>query len=232
MFVVANWKLNNSLSDAVTWFETFFHDFTPETATTVTIVPSFTELHFGATQLAQHNIDGVSLGAQDVSRFSEGKHTGEVGAFQLKELGVATVILGHSERRSEQNETTEVIIDKLLQCEAYDLQPIVAVSNIDQVSSLSTDYDGNLDQIVWAYEPLESIGSAHPADPESVVAFYESMVKMIGKEIEFIYGGSVDATSVSSYLEVACIKGFLVGTASVKAEDFLQLLNVIQNYGT
>ncbi|NTV31224.1 triose-phosphate isomerase [candidate division WWE3 bacterium] len=225
-WVVANWKLNNTYSTAEEWLRFFYDTYTPSDRISVGIAPSFTELGL-VSHTVKRNADlPVQIMAQDVSRFNVGKYTGEVGAFQLLEHGVSHCIVGHSERRQYFNESNDVINEKIERLLNYDITPLIAVSEIEQVQSVC-EKGFDLSRLTWAYEPISAIGTGNPADPHVVASFLKSMNHLVGEDAYILYGGSVTAETVKPYLAFEQVDGFLVGGASVKANEFIDLLHSI-----
>lgn len=156
----------------------------------------------------------ISLGAQDVSPFEEGPHTGEEAASQLGEFA-KYVIIGHSERRQEFGETDELVAQKVQTARAYQLEPIVCVQGKD------TPVPDNVH--IVAYEPLDAIGTGKPAVSEMAeeVALYFKHERHIPY---VLYGGSVTPENVHSYTSQPAIDGVLVGGASLDPALFSDII--------
>jgi len=224
MLVIANWKLNHNLTSASDWFDDFFDEYEESSRARVAIAPSFTEIPISS-QIIEDEKSGLLLYSQDISAFTDGKYTGEVSAGQLVEYGVSGAIIGHSERREFQRETNEDVANKVQQALSVGITPVVAFSKIEQIKHLSDLV--SLNNIHVAYEPLEAIGSGDPADPQVI----EEVLTIVDQQfapLSCIYGGSVSAESVSPLLEIDIVSGFLVGTACVDVQDFLELLGEIE----
>ena len=174
----------------------------------------------------------LTLGAQNVSFFEAGAHTGEVGRAILKDLGVEYVIIGHSERRAR-GEHDEEIRKKVIAALEAGLKPIVCVGEPlavrelghmgveafikHQLSYLPTDQP-----FVIAYEPLWAIGSGDPATPEiasEMALFIKKRMEKLGITVSVLYGGSVKPNNAKSFLDVEGVDGLLVGGASLKVEE-------------
>ena len=227
--VIANWKLNMDVNNTNWWVDKFEEHFEESDAYKVAIAPSFTEIPILLNAIGEADLEeDVEVYAQDISQFEKGKYTGEVSGFQLIEHGVMGVIIGHSERRKFLGETNKVINQKIIMATEYDLKPVVCVSNFEQVEAISSILTDSIrHRIVIAYEPLEAIGSGHPDSPEHVDHVLTHMKKILGDSVPTIYGGSIDADNISDYLDSDLISGFLVGTASIKPQDFLDILDRI-----
>lgn len=219
--IIANWKSHKSLPAASHWVEEFASEVAGKTLQGIVVVaPPFTLM-----QTAHEAIDGFDapllLSAQDVSPYPFGAYTGEVTAAHLKELGVQYVILGHSERRSHFHETSHEVAAKVGQALEQGITPIVCVDRDyiqDQASAIERD---NLKKVVVAYEPLSAIGTGRNEDVGSVKAVIAE-IKQVFVDVPVIYGGSVSEFNINEYLLVA--DGALVGSASLEAKDFAQLV--------
>lgn len=189
----------------------------------------------------------IIVAAQNMSDHTSGAYTGEIAPAMLKDLGVKTVILGHSERRSYYGETDEFINAKVLLAikeamevvlcvgetleereggkleEVLSRQITVGLKNVDPVAMTA---------ITIAYEPVWAIGTgktATPEDADNAHAFIRSEVeKLYGKDIAekliIQYGGSVKADNVKALMAKKNIDGALVGGASLSVEKFLPII--------
>lgn len=228
MLVIANWKLNLTQQNYRKWLGETVEVFTSLSSTQIVLAPSFTELSTIVQELFDEGMDvDVSIFAQDVSRYAAGAYTGEVSAAQLAELFVSGAIIGHSERRLLFHETDEDVIEKVRRCVECDIQPLVAVSTMDQVKVLSDTLD--MSKILIAFEPLSAIGTGNAEDPEVVETFFTELHDQY-EPCGILYGGSVSAETVDQYLSLDGIDGFLVGTASVDPSEFVDLLEMIENH--
>lgn len=211
--LAANWKSNMTKDEAKAWFEEVSKSNIPNSLGIV-IFPPFTFLDFLDFLIKANNLS-FKLGAQDISPFDLGPYTGEVSAHQIKEFA-DYVLIGHSERRSNFNESNELVNKKIDKALLVDLIPIVCVSNLDQVRSLSP---GNF---IIAYEPIAAIGTGNPEDPKTVFSMV-SQIKQI-KNADVLYGGSVNENNIKEYLDIENISGALVGGASLDSKSFTNIL--------
>lgn len=215
--IVANWKSNKNTLEV----EDFFKVFSPKVKevslkrTEVVISPSFPFI-YKCNQLISQDELNVSLAAKNISPFTQGAYTGEVAASQISDLA-QYVIIGHSERRNYFNEDEDLIKKKVSLANEVGLKVILCVQDEN-----TTVYDG-VDTV--AYEPIGSIGTGRPDDPERVE---EVLTKLHERypNVRLLYGGSVDSNSIHNYTEIALVKGYLVGGASLDADSFLQLISV------
>jgi triosephosphate isomerase (TIM) len=222
---------------------TFFEAFLPRIAEVpveieIVVAPPFTSL-----PLAGECLRGtrVRLGAQTMHWELQGPFTGEVSAPMLRALGVTHVILGHSERRAYCGETDQTVNLKVHTALAQGLTPIVAVGETlverkagatdervtRQTQLAFKDVDpGDLAAVVIAYEPIWAIGTGENCDPREanrvMGLIRESTGGLVATPI--LYGGSMNASNVASYMQQREIDGGLVGGASLDPEGFAFLI--------
>lgn len=190
----------------------------------------------------------VGLGAQNLYAAEDGAYTGEVNAAMLGDVGCRYVILGHSERRALLGETDQQVSEKLAAALAGNLVPIVCVGETledreaNQTEAVvETQIRGSLaglDEtraagVVIAYEPVWAIGTGKTATPEQAEEVHAFIRKLltelftaeIADQVRIQYGGSVKPGNAKELLGQANIDGALVGGASLKADDFLAIIN-------
>lgn len=189
------------------------------------------------------------VSAQNVHFADHGAFTGEVSIPMLKEIGIDWVIIGHSERRTYDNETDDKCNKKIKVLLENNMVPVYCVGETleqfekgetkevvkTQVEEGLKDLTGdNLSTIVIAYEPVWSIGTGKNASKEiaeDVCSYIRDIVnKMYGKvsdEIRILYGGSVKPENARAYLSMPNVDGALVGGASLKVDSFKALLDNI-----
>lgn len=190
---------------------------------------------------------GIEVGAQNVHSDLSGAFTGETSAILLKECGVKWCIVGHSERRMLFDESDEFIRSKTETLLNHGIRPILCVGESLEQRDLGTHEEVVVAQMrkgltgltaedqsrcVVAYEPIWAIGTGKTATPEQA----NSMHTIIRKELEslaspevaanikILYGGSVNVENAESLLSKSEIDGALVGGASLKTEDFSQIV--------
>ena len=190
----------------------------------------------------------VRLGAQNLNTNMSGAFTGEVSADMIKDFGAQHVIVGHSERRSFYGETNTIVAEKVKAALDSDLIPLfcvgetleqreagetesVVAAQINTVADL-VGIDAFLN-IVVAYEPVWAIGTGVTASPEQaqeVHAFIRQLLANnnydVAQQTPILYGGSMNAANAKELIACADIDGGLIGGASLKPEDFLQICRV------
>ena len=246
--VAGNWKQNTTAAQALHLVQKLawtLRDaaFDPDT-TEVVVLPPFPWLRSVATLLERDAVP-IGLGAQDVSIFDGGAHTGEVSAAMLADAGCRFVLVGHSERRGG-GETDDSVATKLRRGLAAGLTPILCIGETTeirdndqtlahctaQVRSALAAADGreqvSAERVVVAYEPLWAIGSgasATPQDAQQVCAAVRGeLAELSGPDaaaaVRILYGGSVTTASVVGLLDPPDVDGVLVGGASLDPVEF------------
>jgi triosephosphate isomerase len=207
------------------------------------VAPSFTLIETVAPIVKGSNI---RLGAQNMACEEQGAHTGEVSVLQLKDLGVQTVILGHSERRHAYGEDDALINKKVKLALKHGLEAILCVGELLEereagkaeqvcetqvVKGLEGIPAAELANIVIAYEPVWAIGTGKTATPEDADAIHAFVRKLIGKlygaaaaeKIIIQYGGSVKPDNAAQLMAKENIDGALVGGAALKPDTFVPI---------
>lgn len=228
LFFVANWKSNKTIAEAHSFMTAFLsHELIgalhiksvqKDGHKEVILCPPYTLLSDMSHMISQISPNlPISLGAQDVSPFKQGPHTGEESAEQLSEL-VKYVIIGHSERREDFRENDELLEQKVKAAQLFGLEPIFCVQ-------------GNQTAVpegvrIIAYEPVDGISTGDvgqalaPGKAEEVAGYFKSE-----KGIHHVlYGGSVNKDNVHTYTLQPSIDGVLVGGASLDPILFSQII--------
>jgi len=183
-------------------------------------------------------------GAQDVSAHEQGAFTGEVSAGMLRDFGCRYAIVGHSERRQNHAESDETVAIKAQRALAHGITPIVCVGETlaqreaneteavvkRQLAAVIHTVGHCISEIVVAYEPVWAIGTGKTATPEQAQQVHAVLRAQLAaatshpKRVPILYGGSMNATNAASLLSQPDIDGGLIGGASLKAPDFLQIV--------
>ena len=238
--IAGNWKMNGSLQANAALLQAL-RDGLGEAACAVAVaVP--------APYLAQ--VQGlvagsaVALAAQDVSQHESGAFTGEVSAAMLRDFGTRYVLVGHSERRQYHGETDAVVAAKAQRALAAGITPIVCVGETlaereagqteavvkRQLAAVVQANGQCVSEIVVAYEPVWAIGTGRTATPEqaqqvhAVLRAQRAAATARADRVPLLYGGSMNAANAAQLLAQPDIDGGLVGGASLKAADFLQII--------
>lgn len=241
--VIGNWKLNpQTIDEANILATTLAKKLKKGDGTLVAIAPPFPFLTDVGKKISKSR---VALGAQTVSAEPMGAFTGEVSAAQLRNVGTEYVLIGHSERRA-MGETNDGVTKKIVVALKNKLTPVVCIGEKErdgqgaffsfveeQVRSIATVLDANMvKKIVIAYEPIWAIGTgktATVADVKEMQLFLFTILtklydKPTAQKVQLLYGGSVKADNAVELHTEGGMGGFLVGGASLKAEEFLQII--------
>lgn len=247
--VIGNWKMNKTVAEAKKSAQAIVNGLKDESQTEVVVCPAHPSLDALRKIFSKTN---VSLGAQNVFWKAEGSYTGEVSIKMLLELGVTHVIVGHSERRINAHETLEEINQKVQLVIDHGLVPILCVGEkfeerqegqkdvviMKQVAEGLRGID-SFRELIIAYEPVWVIGRGEAIDAEEAranIALISYSLRdmfswqLIEENIRLIYGGSVDASNVASFVDEETIHGVLVGNASLEAEKFLGIIKALKTH--
>ena len=239
--IAGNWKMNG-LSTALDEARAVAAGLDRQPAAArVAIFPPATLLH----RLAEA-VEGsfVLVGAQDCHHRASGAHTGDISAEMVADAGGALVICGHSERRTDHHETSAQVAGKAEAALAAGLEPIICVGESleqrqagDAVNFVIGQLRGSLPASLAgkafnvAYEPLWAIGTGHTASVDNIVEMHAAiraeLVSLFGEQgrsVPILYGGSVKPENAREILVAPEVGGALVGVASLKAKDFLAIV--------
>ena len=206
----------------------------------VLIAPSFVTLE----SLRKNLKDEIKVAGQNVSQFDDGAYTGEVSTTMLKDIGVDDVIIGHSERREKFLENDEIINAKVKKALEDDLSVILCLGESIEVKEegrevdfvreeLLNSLDGvkNIEKVTIAYEPIWAIGTGKTCSSEDAEKMCREIRNIIdekygevSQKIRILYGGSVKPSNAGEILSKENIDGVLVGGASLKASDFIEII--------
>lgn len=195
----------------------------------------------------------IEIAAQDVFYEKSGAHTGEVSVSMLKSVGVSYVILGHSEMRARGESDYDINADTLAALRSG-LTAIVCVGEKlrdshgshftfveTQLSAALADVPKTkLSQLVIAYEPVWAIGTGKNATPEDVQEmklFIQKVLadrfgRSVASKVGILYGGSVTKKNAKILLENGEVDGFLIGGASLRPAEFVQIVNLAETHGS
>lgn len=243
-FIAGNWKMFKTKKEALEFAEEF-RELYKDTDVQTAICAPFTDLE--ALVEAFKGTD-IKVGAQNMHFADEGAYTGEISMAMLEEIGVDFCIVGHSERRQYFGETDETVNKKLKKLFEGPIRPILCVGEsleerdadkaFDVVGGqIKADLEGidaaDVKKLVIAYEPIWAIGTGRTATPdqaEEMCAFIrKTLIEIYGEEVsdEVIiqYGGSVKPANATEIMNMDEIDGALVGGASLKPEDFMEIID-------
>ena len=242
--IAGNWKMNKTPEEAAQLVKDLIPLVKDAKCDVVVCTPA---VNFAAVKPVIEGTN-IKLGAQNVHFKASGAYTGELSADMLKASGVEYVIIGHSERRQYFGETDKTVNLRTIAAVKAGLKPIVCVGEMkDEREAGYTDMivmyqtqmalhgltAEELDNVVIAYEPVWAIGTGLTATDEqaneTIGVIRKAIAYKFGQEaadkIRIQYGGSMKGSNVKGLMAQPEIDGGLIGGASLKAEDFAQVVN-------
>lgn len=242
--IAANWKMHKGPAEARAFLDAFLpHLVAGPESPEVVVCPPFPSL---APVVEACRDSGVSVAAQNMYFESEGAFTGEVSAAMLAEVGVDSVVLGHSERRQLFGETDEDLARKVPVALEAGLVPILCVGETGEerqsgdtegvlsrqvLSDLAEVHDRHLDRVVIAYEPVWAIGTGLTATAEQAGEAAGLVRELVATRdpaaagrVRILYGGSVKPGNAAELLALDDVDGALVGGASLDPDDFAAIV--------
>lgn len=240
--VAGNWKMHGSLAQLMELTE-IGAAAQANPSVDVAICPPFTLIAAAAAR-AQ-----VVVGAQDVHPDEKGAHTGDVSAAMLKESGASLVIVGHSERRADHGESSELVRAKAAAAIRSGLTAIVCVGETEAerdagraVQVVEEQLGGSVppiataSELVIAYEPVWAIGTGRTPQAADVAEMHAAIRARLGtllggeaSQVRILYGGSVKPSNAAELMAVENVDGALVGGASLAAADFVPIIEAAAN---
>ena len=244
VIIAGNWKMN-MLPSQVHGFVEELRAQMPDRTPGCSVVLCVPHTHLGA--LGREKQRRIHVGAQNVSVFDKGAHTGEISADMLVDLGVKYCIVGHSERRADNCDTDELVNAKLRVLLDHGITPIVCVGETLE----QRDRDLTMEHIryqvkaalyglkpeevrhtVIAYEPIWAIGTGRTATDEQAQAvcfaireqLREQYGALVSRKVCILYVGSMNAANAAGLLAQPDIDGGLIGGASLKINDFAAII--------
>ena len=243
--VAGNWKMNNDYHETKTLIDDLKQIVREDIR--IMIAPSYTNLSIAKDLLSNSNIEVI---AQNMHYSKSGAYTGEISAKMLKSIGIDRVILGHSERRKYFNETDDELKSKVDLALSSSIKTIFCIgeeiedrrknNHFEIVSNQITNSLFHLDDNSWsniilAYEPVWAIGTGETATLDQIQEMHSLIRKNISERysnqlansLSILYGGSVKPTNSKDIFSLNDVDGGLIGGASLKANDFKQIIDSI-----
>lgn len=245
--VAGNWKMNMNLEKGILLFNEIQQLLKEEIDGNQEVIICPPYIHLNSLVQALDANNKLSVGAQNCHHADSGAYTGEVSASIIASTGASYVIIGHSERRLYFSESNSLLAQKLDAVLKNGLSPIFCIGETldqrnggtyfdvikEQISEasfhlLSTDYS----KVVLAYEPVWAIGTGLTASPEQAQEIHSFIRTLLaaqyGQELAdnmtILYGGSCNPKNASELFAQADIDGGLIGGASLKARDFVDII--------
>lgn len=245
-FLMGNWKMNHTIAEANAFCEDVKNAGLVRIARNkgvmIGVAPSYLAL-----QSVKKHAHGLIVASQDAHYMDHGAYTSSVSIPMLEEIGIDWSIIGHSEKRTYEGETSFVCNRKIKALVAHKFHVVYCVGEtakeydegitkdvireqiVTGLMGLSKD---DMPYIVIAYEPVWSIGTGKNASVEiaqDICAYIRSLIndlfgKIAAQKVQILYGGSVKPENVHAYLGAEDVDGALVGGASLKSDSFKALL--------
>ena len=245
--VAGNWKMHKNAEETEDLLNDLIDKLPNDIEAGIIVAPTFVNLSSAVGHLEFTNIQ---VAAQNMHQAESGAYTGEISASMLKSIGVNTVILGHSERRSIFHETDSIIALKVDTALKHDMRVIFCFGeelkdrqnkqHFNVVENQLRDglfhiQKSSWENIVLAYEPVWAIGTGETASPEQAQEMHEFIRETVRKsfgsdvaeDLTILYGGSVKPDNAKEIFGKPDVDGGLIGGAALKAEDFAAIVNAI-----
>jgi triosephosphate isomerase len=246
--VAGNWKMNKSLDAGLQLVDEIIKEYKTQPADGILkiIAPPF--IHLASIAGKLNPIEGFELAAQNCYQVSSGAYTGEISAEMIISTGTKYVIIGHSERRLYFGETNDLLAQKINIALTNNLIPIFCIGenlaernankHFETVQKQLSEalfhlFASDFSKLIIAYEPVWAIGTGLTASTTQAQAMHKfirsEINKKYGKEISsgisILYGGSCNAKNAKELFACSDVDGGLIGGASLKAADFIAIVN-------
>ncbi|NVK53290.1 MAG: triose-phosphate isomerase [Flavobacteriaceae bacterium] len=247
--VAGNWKMHNDSKETKTLIKGVRKSIKKLSLknTRVIVAPTFVNLTAGLKKAKKSKVEVI---AQNMHQAKSGAFTGEVSASMLKSIGIQTVILGHSERRTLFGETDVILAEKvnaalesgleIIFCFGELLEDRKSENHFTVVENQLKNALFHLEPIAWvnivlAYEPVWAIGTGETATPEQAQEMHAFIRDVLAKKYNtvvaentsILYGGSVKPNNAQEIFSKKDVDGGLIGGASLKVEDFTEIIKAI-----
>ncbi len=247
--VAGNWKMNLDYEKGLSLFSEIVNMVKDEVVGNQEVIVCSPAIHLYSIGKLASPVANVSVGAQNIHQAEAGAYTGEISATQVKSTGADYVILGHSERRAYFGETDALLAEKTNAALQHGLSPIFCIGETKEEREggnffevIKVQLEGGVfhlsseefAKVVLAYEPVWAIGTGLTASPEQaqeVHAFIRETVAAkygagIADDTTILYGGSANPGNAKDLFSQKDIDGGLIGGASLKSRDFLDIVKV------
>ncbi|WP_158974083.1 triose-phosphate isomerase [Cellulophaga sp. L1A9] len=244
--VAGNWKMNKNATETEALLAELSAKL-PDTTAEVMVAPTFVNLAGAVRNLESSTIEVI---AQNMHYAESGAFTGEISADMLLDIGVETVIIGHSERRAYFGETDEILAKKVVAALAKNMRIMFCFG--EELEDRKSDNHFNIvarqlknalfsleasswKNIVLAYEPVWAIGTGETASPEQAQEMHAFIRKTItdafdatiANNVSILYGGSVKPNNAVEIFSKPDVDGGLIGGAALVADDFVAIIKAI-----
>lgn len=244
--VAGNWKMNLGFKASIKLSKEIENSVknTKLDNTRVLIAPTFVNLK-GVADLLANGV--IEVAAQNMHQAENGAFTGEISAEMLKEIGIKTVILGHSERRTYFNETDQALAEKINTVLKNGLEAIFCFGEVLEDRQAGKHFKVVASQIknalfhiksedwthlILAYEPVWAIGTGETASAEQAQemhAFIRNLIAnqygaKVANKVSILYGGSVKPNNSQEIFSKPDVDGGLIGGAALNLNDFMAIV--------
>ena len=246
--VAGNWKMHKNAVETRQLLNELIDNLPNDVEAQIIVAPTFVNLNLAVNVLENSNI---AVAAQNMHQSEAGAFTGEISASMLTNIGVKTVILGHSERRANFHETDALLAEKVDTALKHDMTVIFCFGeelkdrqdnqHFNVVENQLRDGLFHVENSAWekiilAYEPVWAIGTGETATPEQAQEMHEFIRETIRKhygsdiaeDVSILYGGSVKPENAKEIFSKPDVDGGLIGGAALKADDFSKIVEAIK----
>ena len=242
--IAGNWKMNLNADEAKKFIIQLKSKATQAKWCDVVLCVPFLQIP-AAVRAAKHT--KIAIGAQNCHFEENGAYTGEISCKMLAEAGVKYVIIGHSERRRDNNETDTTVNKKVLSALQAGLRPIICVGETLEMRDNDVTLDvvrmqvktalrgvmqDQIRRVTIAYEPIWAIGTGYTATSEQAGEVCEAIREVVrqlygarlARAVSILYGGSMNTANAAELLAQPDVDGGLIGGASLKTESFEKII--------
>lgn len=239
--LAGNWKMNGT-RESLTQIKAIADAIAPPLSDKVeTLLCPPATLLYVATALCEDS--PLAIGAQDCHQDISGAHTGDISAEMIADCFGTYVIVGHSERRRDHDESSDLVRAKADAAHAMGLTTIICVGEtgeerragqtldvLKRQIDASIPHEATAENTVVAYEPVWAIGTGLTPQPDDIAKAHAFMRTELvarfgraGQRVRILYGGSANAANAATLVAIDNVNGLLVGGASLKAADFIAI---------
>ena len=247
--VAGNWKMNLDYEEGLSLFSEVVNMVNDEITGQQHVIVCSPFIHLHSLVALGKSSTKVSVGAQNAHQAESGAFTGEISAKMIRSVGAEYVILGHSERRQYFGESNELLAKKVDITLKHALLPIFCIGETLQERETGIHFDvikkqlsegvfhldaSEFAKLVIAYEPVWAIGTCVTASSEQaqeIHVFIRNEIaakygQSIADSMTILYGGSCNPKNAAELFSQADIDGGLIGGASLKSRDFVDIARV------
>jgi len=252
LYVGTSWKMNKTVKESRAYINNLsdFMNNNPEIVNEIEVfvLPTFLSID-SSTQIVKEENSRLKIGAQDCCWEDSGAFTGEVSPLHLSDLGAMYVETGHAERREIFMETDEMVAKKTAAIIRNNMKPILCIGEEEKPDNIETalDFlkhqlldglsgigDGDIKNVVIAYEPVWAIGTSASAPLDYLSEAMEFLRNLLNKKFgnkcgdrqDIIYGGSVTPESAKDILALPANNGIFVGRSALNVDFFISMIKM------